>query len=109
MVAEKCSESSIMVTQDLYICQIDLFYRNTILELANKAEVLDFVSVSSFQQLLNDVWYDRIEPQLGRLIMLPYFLTPLSLLLPVCFFRSDNVELANLTDITEKSSRTNLK
>ncbi len=41
-------------------------------------------------------------------IALPYFFVP-SLLLSLNFFRSDNIELANLTDLDEKSSRVNLK
>ena len=108
-IVKKCTETNHFITQDLFICEIDIFFNNTILELANKAEAIDLVSLGPFQQLLTDVWFDKIDPHISswRLI-LPYFFLP-SLLLPISIFRSDNIELTNLSDIDEKPSRINIK
>jgi hypothetical protein len=59
-------ETNQLTTQDLFICEIDIYFKNTVLELANKAETLDLVSLSPFQQLLTDVWFDKIDPHISN-------------------------------------------
>jgi hypothetical protein len=65
-VVKKCTETNALITQDLFICEIDYYFNNTVLELANKAETLDLVSLSAFQTLLTDVWFDRIDPHVSN-------------------------------------------
>jgi hypothetical protein len=60
-VINKCNEKNQLITQDLLICQLDVFFGHTILELANTAKSLDFVYLAPIQQLLTDVWYDKIN------------------------------------------------
>ncbi len=67
-------ETNQLTTQDLFICEIDIYFKNTVLELANKAETLDLVSLSPFQQLLTDVWFDKIDPHISNwMVKNPWF------------------------------------
>jgi hypothetical protein len=62
---EKCSDSHKIITQDLIICEIDIFFKRTVLELAIDTETNDFVSLSLIQELLTDVWYDKLNPHIS--------------------------------------------
>ena len=52
-----CNETDKLITQDLLICEIEIFYNHTVLELAIKAETHEFVCLTPFQNLLTDVWF----------------------------------------------------
>jgi hypothetical protein len=58
----KCYDDSKLITQDLLICEVEIFFKHTVLELAVKAETYELVCLSPFQALLTDIWYDRINP-----------------------------------------------
>lgn len=108
-VLSKCYEGNDLISQDLLILEIDIFFNHTILELAKKAESYDITNLSPFQELLTDVWFDKINPCLPNWqIVLPYIFFP-SLFLPISFFRSDIVELINLTELDENSSKVTIK
>jgi hypothetical protein len=64
-VFKSCNESNPLIAQDLLICEIDLFYKHTILELAITSESYEFVCLVPVQQLLTDVWYDKISPHVS--------------------------------------------
>jgi hypothetical protein len=63
-ILQKCNEVNPLIAQDLLICEIDIFYNRTVLELAVKADAKDFVASITVQQLLNDIWFDKINPHL---------------------------------------------
>lgn len=108
-VLSRCYESNDIISQDLLIIEIDIFYNHTVLELVKKAESYDITSLSPFQELLTDVWFDKINPCLPNWqITLPYVFFP-SLFMPISFFRSDIVELINLTELNENSSKISIK
>jgi hypothetical protein len=89
--------------------EINIFYDHTLMDLAYKASAIDFVCLTPFQQVLNDIWFERINPHVSNLrIILPYFFFPL-LILPISFFRSDNIELINWSELDEKSSRLSVR
>ena len=58
-------ETNPMISQDLLIVDIDIFYNLTVLDLALKAAAHDFVCLIPVQQLLNDIWYDKLDPHLS--------------------------------------------
>lgn len=64
-IMNKCNETNLPIAQDLIICEIDIFYNHTVLELASKANAKDFVSLAPVQQLLDDVWFDKLNPHLS--------------------------------------------
>lgn len=70
----KCSEINQLVCQDLLICEIDIFYKHTVLELAIKADSYDIVCLTPFQQLLTDVWFDKINPHIPNWQVVVYIL-----------------------------------
>ena len=104
-----CNETDKLITQDLLICEIEIFYNHTVLELAIKAETHEFVSLTPFQDLLTDVWFGKINPHASNLqIFVPYLFFPF-LFLPIGYFRSDIVDLVNFTELDEKSSKISIK
>ena len=50
-----------MIAQDLLMCEIEFFYLHNVLELAITSESYEFVCLVPVQQLLTDVWYDKIS------------------------------------------------
>lgn len=104
-----CNETDKLITQDLLICEIEIFYNHTVLELAIKAETHEFVCLTPFQNLLTDVWFGKINPHASNLqIFVPYLFFPF-LFLPIGYFRSDIVDLVNFTELDEKSSKISIK
>ncbi|CAF0775680.1 unnamed protein product [Brachionus calyciflorus] len=104
-VLTRCYESNDMISQDLLILEIEIFHNHTVLELAIRSKSYDIACLSTFQELLTDVWFDKINPCLPNWqIAFPYIFIP-CLFLPISFFRSDIVELINLTELDEKSSK----
>ena len=101
-----------LIAQDLIICEQEIFFRHSLLELAIKAKAYDFVCLAPVQQLLTDVWYDKINIQMSSLqILLPYLFFPF-LLSGISYFRSDINKLINQTELTEiknEGSSTNVK
>lgn len=65
-VLNKCNEAHQLIAQDLLVCEIDIFYGKTVLDLALQALAEDFVCLMPVQQLLNDVWYDQLNPHLSN-------------------------------------------
>lgn len=61
----KCNETHQLVTQDLLLCEIEIFYGKNVLDLAMTALAEDFVCLIPVQQLLTDIWYDQINPHLS--------------------------------------------
>ena len=108
-ILAKCNDTNQLIAQDLLICEIDIFYKHSVLELAIKARTHDFVCLSPFQQLLTDVWFGTINPHASNWqIFFPYLFFPF-LFLPISYFRSDIVDLINFTELDEKSSRMSIK
>ena len=104
-----CSETNDLIAQDLLICEIEIFYKHTVLEMAIKAETHEFVCLTPFQDLLTDVWFGKINPHASKWqIFFPYLFWPF-LFLPIGYFRSDIVDLVNFTELDEKSSRISIK
>ena len=64
-VLDKCNETHQIVTQDLLLCEIDIFQNKTVLDLAMNAVANDFMCLIPVQQLLTDIWYDKINPHLA--------------------------------------------
>ena len=62
----KCYSSNQLITQDLLLCEMDLFYNQILLKLAIKANAYDFVGLVPVQQLLTDVWFDKINPHVSN-------------------------------------------
>ncbi len=60
-MVNNCNRKHQLITQDLLICELDVFYENTILELGHKAHAHNFFSLVPVQQLLTDIWYDKIN------------------------------------------------
>lgn len=54
-----------LIAQDLIICELEIFFKHTLLELAIKAKAYDFVCLAPVQQLLTDVWYDKINSHIS--------------------------------------------
>lgn len=65
-VLMKCNETNQLIAQDLLICEISIFCNHTVLDLALKAFAEDFVCLIPVQQLLTDIWYDKINPHLSK-------------------------------------------
>ncbi len=51
---KECSEKNQLIAQDLLICEQDIFFKHSILELAITAETYDFICLVPVQQLLTD-------------------------------------------------------
>lgn len=64
-VFRKCDEKNPLIAQDLLICEIDIFFKHTVLEMAITAEAYDFICLVPVQQLLTDVWYDKISSHIS--------------------------------------------
>ena len=54
------------VTQDLLLRPIEIFFNQTTLEIAVEANALDFICSSRAQDLLTDIWYERINPDVAN-------------------------------------------
>ncbi len=109
-VLKKANEKNQLIAQDLLICELEIFFKHTILELGIKAHAYDFVCLAPVQQLLTDVWYDKIHSHVSSWqIVLPYIFFP-CLLSKISYFRSDINVLENLTELNENErSLVNLK
>lgn len=109
-VLKNSNEKNQLVAQDLLICELEIFFKHTILELAIKAHAYDFVCLAPVQQLLTDVWYDKINSYVSSWqIFLPYVFFPL-LLSSSSYFRSDVNEITNQTELNEnEKSHVDLK
>lgn len=129
-VFKVCNERNQLIAQDLLICELDIFFNHSVLEMAITAEAYDFVCQVPVQQLLTDVWYDKISSHISigqvfllfilnflnsalkitynNKIILPYVFFP-SLFLNNSYFKSDLVEMANITELDEKASRVSIK
>lgn len=59
------NEKDQLIAQDLIICELEIFFKHTVLELAIKAKAYDFVCLAPVQQLLTDVWYDKINSHIS--------------------------------------------
>lgn len=64
-VFKVCNERNQLIAQDLLICELDIFFNHSVLEMAITAEAYDFVCQVSVQQLLTDVWYDKISSHIS--------------------------------------------
>ncbi len=75
-ILTRCNDDSHYITQDLLVCEIEIFFKHTLLELAVKANAYDLVCLSPFQALLTDIWYDRVNPHTSniRVKLLDFFL-----------------------------------
>jgi hypothetical protein len=61
-----CYGNEGMISQDLLLREIDIFFNRTPLELAVEAEVFDFISSATVQDLITDIWYERINPDISN-------------------------------------------
>ena len=59
------NDKSQLIAQDILICELEIFFKHSILELAIKSKSHDFVCLVPFQQLLTDVWFDKIKSDLS--------------------------------------------
>ena len=57
-----CTDANKLIAQDLLVIELSIFYKHTVLELAIKAEALEFVGQSAVQLLLTDIWFDKLDP-----------------------------------------------
>lgn len=64
-VFKVCNERNQLIAQDLLICELDIFFNHSVLEMAITAEAYDFVCQVPVQQLLTDVWYDKISSHIS--------------------------------------------
>ena len=61
-VLSKCNKINHQMTEDILIREIDIFSKQTVIELAVQSNSLDFVSHNSIQVMLNNTWFGRIDP-----------------------------------------------
>jgi hypothetical protein len=55
-----------MVCQDILICELKMFYKQTVLELAIKGDVYGFIGLTPVQELLTDIWYGKLYPTISN-------------------------------------------
>lgn len=54
------------ITEDLLLREIEIFHNHTTLEIAIAAEAFKFIGSTPVQDLLTDIWYDRMEPDVSN-------------------------------------------
>jgi hypothetical protein len=56
-----------MISQDLLFCPKNTFFNLTVLDLANEAESFEFMTSIPVQELLNEMWVERLLPYASKI------------------------------------------
>lgn len=55
-----------MITQDLVLREVTIFFDRTCIDIALEAEAYDFIALSAVQDTITDIWYERLNPDVSN-------------------------------------------